>query len=134
VDPGRQTTAPAVLDAGVEVTGAAGPAFTPFSSRTGVPPVVADSTVTIRAMLANDTFGQPISKVWMTIPDVPDFTWPFKFEAVTVPPEALTYTYSSGPLALPLAPGSHKIVVHAQDSGNDVGQTEFTVQIAAPTP
>jgi hypothetical protein len=123
---------PAVLDAGVEVQGANGPTFTPFSSRTGVPPIPADSPVTIRAMLANDTFGEPITKAWMTLPDAPDFTWPFKFEAVTQPASALTYTYSSGPLSLPLEPGSHKVIVYAQDSGNDIGQTQFTVQIAAP--
>jgi hypothetical protein len=132
VDPGRQSKTPAVLDAGIQVEGASGPTFTPFSSRTGVPPVAANSPVMLRASITNDTFGEPITKVWMTLPDAPDFTWPFQFDAATQPAEAIPYTYSSGSLALPLGPGAHQVIIYAQDSGNDIGQTTFTVQVAAP--
>jgi hypothetical protein len=127
----QQSPKPNVMDAGVVFGGASGTTFVPFSSRTGVPPVAENADVAVRALIANDTLGQPIQRVWMTLPDAPDFTQTLSFQPSGAPDQA-SYTYTTGTVRLPLAAGPHKIVLHALDSGNDEGTGEFTVQVSAP--
>jgi hypothetical protein len=126
----KQAPKPNVMDAGVVFGGASGTTFVPFSSRTGVPALTENADVAMRAMIANDTFGEPIQRVWLTLPDAPDFNQPLTFQPSASADQA-SYTYTTGTIQLPLAVGSHQIVVHAVDSGNDEGTGTFTVQVSA---
>lgn len=124
----QQAPRPNVMDAGVVFGGASGAQFVPFSARGGVPPIPANSDIAIRAMIANDTFGQPIQRVWMTLPDAPEFMQDLTFQPSQTPGQA-SYTYTTGTIRLPFDSGARRIVIHALDSGNDEGTKEFTVQI-----
>ena len=101
----QQSRTPNVMDAGIVVGAAGTPAFTSFSAKGGVPPVPEGEEIVLRALIANDTFGQPIRNVWMTLPDVPAYQQPLTF-APSQDPEQFPYTYTTGPVRLPLAPGT----------------------------
>ena len=117
------------MDAGIVFGGASGTTFVPFSAPNGVPPLPAHSDLAVRALIANDTFGQPIQRVWMTLPEAPEFMQTLSFQPSAAPEQA-TYTYTTGTIRLPFASGTHRIVLHAIDSGNDEGTAEYTVQIS----
>lgn len=124
----QQVAAPSVMDAGIVFGGASGAQFVPFSAKGGVPPIPANSDLAIRALIANDTFGQPIQRVWMTLPEAPEFMQTLSFQPGSSPDQA-PYTYTTGTIQLPFTSGSHKVILHAVDSGNDEGTSEYTVTI-----
>jgi hypothetical protein len=117
------------MDAGVVFGGASGATFVPFSARNGVPPIPANSDIAVRALIANDTFGEPIRRVWLTLPGAPEGEQALTFQPAGAPDQA-PYTYTTGTIRLPFESGTHTIVLHALDSGNDEGTKTFTVQIA----